>query len=250
MSTLPATPEASTQAQAERPDPYQVVTDLIIEHLEKGVVPWRCPWNREVGRPRNFMTGKPYRGVNVMLLGFRFMASPWWLTFNQAKERGGHIRKGAKGALIVRYGTFTPKRDAAGAPPPAGEDSDGSKTRQNGGRFLRTFVVFNASQIEGIAFPEAPKEIQRNTDERLAEAERIVASMPQPPIIREGGGIRALYRPATDEIEMPAFASFESADLFYNVLFHEMTHYAEIRIMPRRCIQALRGLVPRRGMSA
>ena len=77
MSTLPTTPEASTQPKAERPDPYQIVTDLIIEHLEKGVVPWRCPWNREVGRPRNFQTGQPYRGVNVMLLGCRCAASPW-----------------------------------------------------------------------------------------------------------------------------------------------------------------------------
>ena len=69
MSTLPETPEASSPPQKTRPDPYQVVTDIIIEHLEKGVVPWRCPWNRETGRPRNFMTGRPYRGVNVVLLG-------------------------------------------------------------------------------------------------------------------------------------------------------------------------------------
>ena len=54
MSTLKAR-NAPTQTKEsghpDRPDPYQQVTDLIIQHLEKGVVPWRCPWNREVGRP-------------------------------------------------------------------------------------------------------------------------------------------------------------------------------------------------------
>jgi hypothetical protein len=116
MSTL-KTRRASQKPQAEsgkplRPDPYEQVTSLIIEHLEKGVVPWRCPWNREIGRPRIFATGKAYRGVNTILLGCRYAASPWWMTYRQATERGGHVRKGERGAMAVKYGTFDPK-DAA-----------------------------------------------------------------------------------------------------------------------------------------
>jgi hypothetical protein len=89
MSTLNARDAQTRQQTAgkpDRPDPYQQVTDLIIGHLETGVVPWRCPWNREVGRPRNFHTGKAYRGVNVILLGCRFAASPWWMTYRQARK--------------------------------------------------------------------------------------------------------------------------------------------------------------------
>jgi hypothetical protein len=104
MSTCkkPAAKAAGQRTQADgkpsKPDPYQQVTDLIIEHVEKGVVPWRCPWNRETGRPRNFHSGKHYRGVNSSLLGCRLAASLWWMTYWQALERGGHVRKGERGA--------------------------------------------------------------------------------------------------------------------------------------------------------
>lgn len=66
---------------------------LIIEHLERGTAPWHCSWQRDVGIPRNFQTGKAYSGINVLLLGFRHQPSRWWLTFQQALERGGHVRK-------------------------------------------------------------------------------------------------------------------------------------------------------------
>ena len=225
MSTAPVTPPASSPSKPTRPDPYQLVTDLIIAHLEKGLVPWRCPWNREVGRPRNLHTGKPYRGVNVMLLGCRFAASPWWITFNQAKERGGHIRKGSKGAVIIKYGTTTPKRGEEPPPAPKEENtSEASLARQKRGRFLRTFVVFNATQIEGIAFPETTAQSRLTADQRLVEAERILAEMPQRPTVNEGAGTRAFYRPATDEIEMPPFTAFDCAEGYYNTLFHELVH--------------------------
>ena len=65
-----------------RNDPYQLVTDAILAHLDKGVVPWRCPWNRSTGRPRNFHTGREYQGVNVLLLGLLHFPSPWWMNYH------------------------------------------------------------------------------------------------------------------------------------------------------------------------
>ena len=67
--------------------------------------------------------------------------------------------------------------------------------------------------------------------------------------IREGHG-EALYVPSRDFISMPAFAGFKGADHFYNVAFHELTHYADLRIMPRRCVFLRTGAQFRRGMSA
>lgn len=224
MSPLATPTEASPSAPSPRPDPYQVVTDLIIGHLENGVVPWRCPWNRDIGRPHNFVTGQPYRGVNVLLLGCHAAPSPWWLTFNQAKARGGHIRKGAKGTLVVKYGTFTPKGKQESAAAEAKAHSEPADTRSREARFLRTFVVFNASQVEGIAFPETQKSPDLPPEARIAIAERIVTDMPRRPIVHEGRGTRALYRPATDEIEMPAFAAFKNAEAYYQTLFHECVH--------------------------
>ena len=217
MSTLKGRGASETQA-SERPDPYQQVTELILEHLENGVVPWRCPWNREVGRPRNFTSGKVYRGINVVLLGcrqFDAAASPWWMTYRQASERGGHVRKGERGSLVVKYGTFDLKGVVA-------TKADGTKRQ---GRFLRLFTVFNATQIEGIEFPpSATAGTGLTPEQRIERAEAIVKAMPQRPIIREGNGARACYRPSMDEIEMPDFSIFQSPESYYGTLFHELGH--------------------------
>ena len=217
MSTLTARrapAKSQVGGKPERPDPYQQVTDLIIEHLEKGVVPWRCPWNREVGRPRNFHSGRPYRGINTILLGCRYAASPWWMTYRQALERGGHVRKGERGALVIKYGTF----DLKDAP----QATDDGKNRK--GAYLRSFTVFNATQIDGIEFPQTPQSPASSPGERIERAESIVNAMPQRPAIHEGRGTRALYRPLVDEIEMPLFSSFESAETYHLTLLHEIGH--------------------------
>jgi antirestriction protein ArdC len=92
---------------ASRPSIYQIVTDRIISSLRAGVIPWEKPWKtpRYAGGPfpRNFYTGKPYRGINVFLLWSSPYNSPFWLTFKQAQELKGTVRKGEKGTQIVFY---------------------------------------------------------------------------------------------------------------------------------------------------
>ena len=70
-------------------DAYQVITDRILSLLEVGTVPWHKPWHGEAGMPKNLASGKPYRGINVFMLGTQHYSSPWWLTFKQCKGRGG-----------------------------------------------------------------------------------------------------------------------------------------------------------------
>ncbi|HWB02943.1 MAG TPA: ArdC-like ssDNA-binding domain-containing protein [Verrucomicrobiales bacterium] len=197
-----------------RPDPYQAVTDLILEHLERGAVPWRCPWDREVGQPRNFRSGRPYRGINALLLGWRHHASPWWLTFRQAQERGGHVRKGERGAMIVKYGTFESKC--------AAEQTMQEVSPKRG--YLRAFTVFNASQIDGIEFPAATRPETVGNAERSGRAEAIILGMPNPPVIDECDTVRASYSLREDRITIPLLSRFESADGYYTTLFHEVCH--------------------------
>ena len=92
--------------ESARFDPYQIVTDLILQHLAHGVVPWRKPWHTKVGRPRNFHTGRAYQGVNILLLSLHHFASPYWMTFRQAQDRGGFVRKGEHGTFVVKYGQY------------------------------------------------------------------------------------------------------------------------------------------------
>lgn len=195
-----------------RNDPYQLVTDSILAHLERGVVPWRCPWNRTTGRPRNFYTGRAYQGVNVLLLGLLHFPSPWWMTFRQAKERGGSVRKGEHGAVVMKFGRY----DKAVK---NGEPAENKTTL-----FLKSYRVFNATQIEGIEFPLVESGPQLDASQRITRAEQIVVQMPQPPTISEGRTTRACYRRQSDTIEMPAFARFASPEDFHLTLFHELIH--------------------------
>lgn len=208
-------PVHSSEAKKERRDPYQLVTELILQHLEQGVVPWRCPWNRQVGKPRNFHTGKPYRGINQMLLSCRRFASPFWLTFNQVKALGGSVRKGERGSVVVKYGRFQPKAEAG---------SNGDAEKKSSRLFLKEYVVFNASQTDGIAFPALPEQAAMPEPKRLEVAEQIVANMPQRPSIQEGRKAGAFYHRATDTIDMPAMKRFESSEAYYLTLFHELIH--------------------------
>lgn len=199
--------------QPARNDPYQLVTDCILAHLERGVVPWRCPWNRNTGRPRNFHTGREYQGVNVLLLGLLHFPSPWWMTFRQTKEREGSIRKGEHGALVMKFGRWDK----------AVKNGDGTEDKKTT-LFLKSYRVFNATQIEGIEFPPVETGPQLDPKQRIERAEQIVAQMPKSPKIAEGRTTRASYRRSTDTVEMPAFARFHSPEEFHLTLFHELIH--------------------------
>ncbi len=200
------------QGETKRFDAYQTVTDSILQQLEQGVVPWRCPWDRRVGRPRNFASGHDYQGINVLLLGTRRFASPHWLTMRQANDLGGQIRKGEHGTLIVKYGRHDRRTKGR-------EEEEARKVY-----YLRGYTVFNSLQIDGVEFPAEEERPQPGPEQRIEYAERIVAQMPSKPTIKEGRKLQACYRVPTDTIEMPALSRFESAEAYYNVLFHEIIH--------------------------
>src|SRR5262245_33132093 len=82
-------------------DVYQIVTDRMISLLEAGTVPWRKPWAIDHDWPKNLISGKPYRGINVFLLDAACFGSPYWLTLKQASKRGGRIREGEKSSIAV-----------------------------------------------------------------------------------------------------------------------------------------------------
>jgi antirestriction protein ArdC len=194
-------------------DIYSQVTSLIISQLEKGVAPWRSPYLASSGLPRNFSSGNCYQGINVFLLALAGYSSPYFLTFLQARELGGHVRKGEHGHLVIKCGTWTKDKEN----PAPGEDL--TETRH----FLKGYTVFNASQIEGISFPEIIHP-ERTTTEVLENAEAILRGMPCPPSISEGTTSIPSYNKHTDSIAMPARAAFRSDAEFLGALYHEAVH--------------------------
>jgi antirestriction protein ArdC len=198
-------------------DIYAMVTNKIINLLENGVVPWRRPWT-STGLPRNLVSKKPYRGVNVFLLSASKYVSPFWLTMRQANELGGHIRKGEESTAIV----FWKIEDAKASPEDLAADQTDQKTRR---RFLlRFYRVWNLEQCE---LPQAvlgklPK-IETHQHDPIEAVEKIVAGMPNPPeIVREGS--KAYYSPLTDRITLPPRELFISAEEEAATETHELVH--------------------------
>ena len=192
---------------------YEQVTQRMIELLEQGIVPWKSPYFATVGFPTNFASGKRYRGINAFLLGCRSYTSPYFLTFIQAKELGGNVKKGERGGLVVKYGTYTKEEESAG-------QAEAKATERS---YLKAYTVFNASQIEGIDFPEPAALPEFTPTEKCARAREIVAAMPQRPMIKEGKAF-AYYCPEADSVHMPECGYFYGEEAYYSTLFHELAH--------------------------
>jgi antirestriction protein ArdC len=183
---------------------YSIVTDQILKQLESGVAPWHRPWTTEI--PKNLSSGRAYRGLNVFLLASNGYGSPYFLTYKQAIERGGHVRKGEHGTKIVFWKIGTRET----------EDADGD-TIERKSIVLRYYTVFNVEQCEGIAAPSATRIVNP-----IEECERIVRQMPNPPAMEQDS--RAWYRPSTDTVGIPSRNAFNSAEEYCSTLFHELTH--------------------------
>lgn len=194
------------------------VTDKIIAALEQGTVPWRKPWTAAGILPTSVSTGKPYRGINVWLLSLSAMAndyaSPYWLTFEQAKQRGGSVRKGEKGTLVV----FWKRLEVA--------DKDAVEPDAKKSVFMmRHYTVFNLEQTDDVQLPPrfAPPEPGVAPDP-IDAAEALWGSYEFGPELKYAAGDSAHYNPSTDVITLPEREQFETAAGYYGTLFHEGTH--------------------------
>ena len=201
-----------TTTRPTRSDIYEQVTTCILEKLEAGTVPWRSPHFAKVGFPKNYQSGNHYRGINVLMLAMAGYVEPWFMTFLQAKEAGGHVQKGEKGQLVVKFGEFTKKAENQ-----SGEEAEEVR------KYLKGYTVFNACQIEGLEFPEIKKP-EFTPSQRVEKALAIVQGMPNLPEIREGRGVRSCYWIEEDLIDLPDRSFFESEERFYQTIFHELVH--------------------------
>ncbi|HHN8391450.1 TPA: ArdC family protein [Morganella morganii] len=195
-----------------KPDMYQTVTDNIIRALEAGVKPWVCPWTGNgvaSGLPANFSTGTAYSGINIMLLWSSAAEQGYtdsrWLTYKQAAEQGGQVRKGEHGTTIIYYKMLEKENEA-------GETEHIP--------MLKTFTVFNVQQIDNLAVEYAT--LPAASFDPIEKAEALT--------VRSGAkitekGIQAFYRPSTDEIYLPERFRFNHAADFYATQLHELIHW-------------------------
>lgn len=259
-------------------DIYGAITDKIVAALEQGTVPWKRPWKLTGGFPISLSTGKPYRGINPLLLMLEGYDDPRWGTFKVVKEtaaahaksegrdivvekskRGeqyfeiladgsriwfdGGVRKGERSTKIV-FWKKVERKD-----PKEGQDEKYM--------MLRYFDVFNAKQCNGL--PELPQEEVREFTP-IEEAERIVRGYiwsddrdEHEPIAGDGCNIgppvfhgydHAAYSPTRDRVEMPDPEKFFSDEGYYCSLFHELVHSTGSEKRLKRIEPALFGTDP------
>jgi antirestriction protein ArdC len=196
---------------------YEMVTVKIINLLETGVVPWRRPWT-SAGLPRNLVSKKPYRGINLFLLSASKYVSPFWLTMRQANEMGGHVHKGEESTIVVFWKVEDSKENT--------EDLDSVEPDGKGRRrfLLRYYRVFNLEQCE---LPQAVLDTLSKMETReyspISACAEIVGCMPNAPEIQHAGS-KAFYSALTDRVTLPAAELFISAEEYYATGFHELIH--------------------------
>jgi antirestriction protein ArdC len=216
-------------------DVHQLITDRMIEALEKGTVPWHRPWATQTGGvPRSMSTRKAYRGINPWLLTMTSLdegyTSPWWGSYDKIAELSGMakdpktkrwvspdgtprgVRKGERGTRVIWW-------EAKTRPDP--DNPDEPRTFMVGG----TRVVFNATQADQLPPGYHPEPGVRDVGE-LPEPEAVLMEYaatrgPELAFIEQG---RAYYQSGPDRITMPTRAQFDTAEEFFGTWAHESAH--------------------------
>jgi len=193
---------------------YESVTSRIVTELEGGVVPWIKPWI--VGRPYNVVSQRPYSGVNILLLwqamAVREHHAPAWLTYRQAQELGGTVRRGERSVRI----TFAKSYQKRITDEITGEVTEESRVA------IRFYSVFNIAQTEGLpAHLYRVLEPQPFVDAQPA-VEAFIGAVGAP---IKHGGVRAYYSPKRDVIQLPPPGTFRSAQEYYSTAIHEVAHW-------------------------
>ena len=187
-------------------DVYQEVTDRIISQLEQGVIPWHRPW-AGADLAISHSTGKPYSLLNQIILS----RPGEYLTFNQVKQAGGKVKKGAKAGMVV-FWKWLEKED---------EENPGETKKIP---FLKYFNVFHIDDCEGVERKHT--EENPNTCEPVEAAEAIISdylTRSGVTLTHEAGG-RAYYQPSMDMVVLPLIEQFFEVSEYYSTAFHELTH--------------------------
>lgn len=206
----------------------QALIDRVLSRLDAGAMPWDNGM-RGMAAPRNAISGKHYRGMNLLNLLLSGKQDPRWLTFNQAKDNGYTVKKGANGVPIELY-KIIDKRTGKDADLDAIREEIKDMTfeerqafkKENLQSFARSYYVFNASDVAGIE-PYVPKDFTpTDISKRNERIEQIIANS-EAPIYYDGNG-RNYYDRSVDEIHLTDRKTFTSDEFFYNTALHEMAH--------------------------
>lgn len=198
----------------QKTDVYQKINEAIVRLLESGATFSKPFKQKNSAAAQNFIGKTPYTGRNFFLMNMiaQFYGCPYFVTFKQAQELGGNVKKGEKAWPVVFFKMLE-------------KESKKKPDEKDRIPFARWSNVFNLAQCEGIDIPQAADEaLQVITFNPIEECELIVSGMPKRPEITHVENSGAFYRPSTDSIQMPLKESFIGVPEYYATLFHELGH--------------------------
>lgn len=225
----------------EKVNVYKLVTDRIIEELEKGIIPWQKPWTGvgiADGGAINYVTRKPYSMLNQMLLG----REGEYLTFKQIKDLKGNIRKGATSSIVVFYAMVTQRsRNAKNEDGNSVKDENGNNvkevvTSQHLIPILKYYRVFHIDDCEGIESRIKAGENTKNDTKPIEAAENVINGYldreKKLKFVNTTPSNKAYYSPSFDKVVVPMLSQFDVPEEYYSTTFHELTHST---MPPYRC---------------
>lgn len=214
----------------EKVNVYQMVTDRIINELEKGIIPWHKPWSGAGlanGGAVNYVSRKPYSMLNQMLLG----REGEYLTFKQIKELNGNVKKGAKSSMVVFFTMIKSQKQKQ-----ENNDTDTIKVKEHLIPVLKYYRVFHINDCEGIESKVKDGEPSEPTIQPIEAADNIIDGYlnreKKLKFQNDKPSDRAYYSPHFDEVVVPMKSQYQVAEEYYSTTFHELTHST---IPPYRC---------------
>lgn len=206
-------------------DHHAETTEKIAAKMKEGVLPWRKPWadgagavkDPEMRLPHNAVTGKPYRGINRLLVtmaGDGFSTGDGRAaTYNQAASKGWQVKKGAKGIPIFFFSKIDVEDKKGGVDPKTGLPARVQVP------VMRAHTVFPASMIDGIP-PLERVEADPPSWRRPGSVAEILAASG----FNVAVGDRACYNRGTETITLPPDGAFGSVESWSATALHELGH--------------------------
>lgn len=214
------------------------VLSSLLEKIKEGKSPWRKPFKEGANfagafLPRNPASKHVYSGINSIVLKLNQTLSgyddPRWMTYNQATEMGGQVRKGEKGTpILVPMRSVKKEKDA----------TTGEEKVTGGYISFSSKTVFNVAQIDGLNLPSAEEEA--GEPKTPLEAQEFILGRYK--ISMEAKGLTAPevdytyvgaygshssspnWRPSTDVITLPTKEQFNSPEDMFDTIAHELAH--------------------------
>lgn len=193
---------------------YEKITRTIIEQLDKGIIPWQRPWHGTAEGAINYVTRRPYSLLNQMLLG----RPGEWLTWKQIQERGGHVKKGSEGGIVVYSDSFVPKELK-------GKCDENGESEEKLIHLLKYYHVFNIADIDGIE--SKITDIPVNNLQPNEMAEEIITNYVTREKLKfynDQPSNKAFYSYDCDSVTVPMLGQYKQVEEYYSTCFHEFTH--------------------------